>query len=471
VFVPVDFIIGGRERAGQGWQMLMDSLAAGRSISLPSLATGASQLAARVAGAYASVREQFGLPIGRFEGVQEPLARIGGRTYLVSAARRITAGAVDAGEKPAVVSAIVKAYLTEFMRQNINDASDIQAGAAICQGPRNTLGSAYRALPIGITVEGANILTRSLIIYGQGAIRCHPYVQREIHAVETRDLAEFDEAFFGHVGLVFQNAFRAWFLGVTGCRWAGTPHRGRLAHHFGRFSRYSAAFTFLSDVAMGTLGGRIKRMEHLSGRMADALAWMYLGSVTLKRYTDEGQSEVDRPFADWGCRVAEHRIEQAMNGILDNFPIRAVALAVRPVLFPWGVRRRYPSDRLGARVARQLLDGREGRERLTRNIYIPGASEPGLGRLEAALTKVVAARAPAQKIVQAARQHRIPKGTQNEMAQAALEAGIITEEEHQTVLEAVRAREDAIEVDAFDPEVLLRPGVVETLERVSPGAG
>jgi len=237
VFVPLDFIIGGRERAGDGWLMLMESLSAGRSISLPSLAVASAELATRVVGAYATVREQFDTPIGRFEGIEEPLARIGGLTYVMNAARVLTAGAVDAGEKPAVLSAIVKAYLTEAMRTVVNDAMDIRAGAAICRGPRNILANAYQAVPIGITVEGANILTRSMIIYGQGAIRSHPYTQDEIEAVAEGDLARFDRAFFGHMGHVVSNALRALLLGLTGGMLARVPGNRRTRRYFGALLR------------------------------------------------------------------------------------------------------------------------------------------------------------------------------------------------------------------------------------------
>jgi len=283
VFVPLDFIIGGRELAGDGWLMLMESLSAGRSISLPSLAVASAELVTRVVGAYATVREQFDTPIGRFEGIEEPLARIGGLTYVMNAARVLTAGAVDAGEKPAVLSAIVKAYLTESMRTVVNDAMDIRAGAAICRGPRNILANAYQAVPIGITVEGANILTRSMIIYGQGAIRSHPYTQDEIEAVAEGDLARFDRAFFGHMGHVVSNALRALLLGLTGGMLARVPGNRRTRRYFGQLTRMSAAFSIVSDTTMATLGGALKRREKISGRLADALAWMYFGSAALKR--------------------------------------------------------------------------------------------------------------------------------------------------------------------------------------------
>jgi len=452
VFVPIDFIIGGPARAGQGWRMLMESLAAGRSISLPALSVGAAQLATRVVGAYATVREQFDTPIGRFEGIEEPLARIGGWTYLMSATRTLTASAVDAGERPAVVSAIAKCYLTEGMRAVMSDAMDIRAGAGICRGPRNTLARAYTAAPIGITVEGANILTRSMIIYGQGAIRCHPHVREEMKALADGDLARFDRAFFGHIGSVLTNTARAFLLGLTGARLARSPVRGPLARFLRQLSRMSTAFALVSDAAMATLGGQLKRREKLSGRLADALAWLYLASASAKRFWDEGQSERDRPLLEWVGRHALHQIQDALCGILDNLPNRFAARALRWVVFPLGARYRPPSDALGAQVARALLEDREERLRLTRDIYVPPPHEPGLGRLEAALDKVVEALAVEAKIRDALRAGRIDRAPGDALVELAREAAVITEEDCQLIRAADAARDEAIQVDAFDPD-------------------
>jgi len=452
VFVPLDFIIGGRENAGQGWRMLMESLAAGRSISLPSLAVASAELATRVVGAYATVREQFDTPIGRFEGIEEPLARIGGLTYLMNAARTLTAGAVDAGERPAVLSAIVKAYLTESMRQVVNAAMDIRAGAAICRGPRNMLAHAYQAVPIGITVEGANILTRSMIIYGQGAIRSHPYAQEEIQAVAESDTARFDRAFFGHIGHVATSAVRALLLGLTNGRLLRPPTGGKARHFYGQFTRMSAAFTLVSDAAMATLGGALKRREKISGRLADALAWMYLGSAALKRYEDEGQPACDLPFVEWSCMHALHQIQTALVGVLGNLPNRAAAWALRPLIFPLGTRQRQPSDKLGAAVARGLLEDRQVCRTLTRDIYVPPPEEPGLGRLDAALDQALVALAVERKIRDALRAGLLDKAPGDILLDRAVEARIISAEERQQVLDADEVRDEVIQVDAFDPE-------------------
>ncbi len=452
VFVPLDFIIGGRERAGQGWQMLMACLAAGRGISLPGLAVGASQLAARAAGAYATVREQFDMPIGRFEGIEEPLAKIGGMTYLMTATKNLTAAAVDAGEKPAVISAIVKRYLTEGMREVVNSAMDVQAGAGISRGPRNILAQAYAALPIGITVEGANILTRSLIIFGQGAVRCHPYVKDEMAAVAAKDVAMFDRAFFGHLGFVGANAWRSLTLGVTGGRLARPSVSEPLASYLGSFTRMSAAFALTADVAMATLGGQLKRKEKLSGRLADALAWLYIGSAIAKKFWDDGRPAADVPFFRWSCERSLYEVQTALVGVLDNLPSRPAAWILRALIFPLGARCRPPADWMGAKVAHALLDDREERLRLTRDIYIPPPTEPGLGRLEAVLDKVMAAAPAQQKVRAAARTKQLARSPKATFLDRAVQGGVITAEEMRMIREAEAERDDIIQVDEFGPD-------------------
>ena len=455
VFIPADFIIGGPAMAGLGWRMLMESLAAGRSISLPALATGGAQLCTRVTGAYATVREQFGLPIGRFEGVEERLGRIAGLTYLMNATRRLTAGAVDAGEKPAVVSAMVKVQMTELMREVVNDAMDVTAGSGISRGPRNTLAMAYASVPIGITVEGANILTRCLIVFGQGAIRCHPCVLEEIRAVADQDLVRFDRAFFRHLGLVARNGWRAFVLGATRGRPARPGLAGPLGPCLGQLSRLSACFAFLADLCMAALGADLKRREMLSGRMADALGGMYLASAVAKDFVDDGSPEEDLPFARWAMETTLYRTSTAMEGVLDNFPGAWVRLC-RPVLFPPGSRLRPPSDRLTALVGRAIQEGNPGRERLTRDIFVPRAGTPGLGTLEEALAKTVAARPVEEKLKDAVRRGRIARASGESFLASGIAAGIITPEEARLWDAAVAARREAIQVDSFPGEALTR---------------
>ncbi len=451
VFVPLDAVIGGRDGVGQGWRMLMDCLAAGRSISLPSLSVAATELAARITGAYATVREQFNMPIGRFEGIEEALVRIAGNAYLMNAARVLTCGAVDAGEKPAVLSAVVKAYLTDGMRASVTDAMDIVAGAGVCRGPRNVLSRIYVAAPIAITVEGANILTRSLIVFGQGSIRCHPFVHDEMQAVQKNDAARFDRAFFGHVGFVGQNAVRALLLALTGGFLARAPGEGRSSAYFRRLTRFSAAFALVTDVALATLGGALKRREKISGRLADALAWMYLASAALKRFHDEGRPSSDLKLLRWSCDLALWKIQEALVGVLDNLPNRPAAALARALIFPLGARLRPPHDDLGAAVAHDLLDDGEIRRRLTRDIFVPDAGEDGLGRLEAALGLVVVARKAQRKIRDAVHQGALDAEPAATLTERAVAKGVIAADERERLDQAARACDAVIQVDSFAP--------------------
>ncbi|GAA0724930.1 acyl-CoA dehydrogenase [Dokdonella soli] len=454
VFVPLDeAVIGGREQIGHGWRMLMESLAAGRSISLPALSIGAAQLATRICGAYATVREQFDTPIGRFEGIEEPLARIAGLTYVMTATRNLTCGALDAGEKPAVIGNIAKAYLTDAMRQVISDAMDIRAGSAIQRGPRNTLARAWDAVPIGITVEGANILTRSMIVYGQGAIRCHPFVQKEIDAIAKNDLAAFDRAIFGHVNLFATRAIRAKLLALTGSRLADVPRTEDTHRYYQHLSRFSAAFTIVSDTAMGTLGGSLKRREKLSGRLADALAYLYLASCALKRYHDEPKTRPNHALACWSAELCLYRIQEALLGVLDNLPVRWAAVLLKLAIFPLGARFRPPSDRLGTEVARDILEDREARRTLTADVFVPPPDEPGLGALEAALDKAVRAIPIETKLRDAVRAGRLDRAPGYMLDDLGVAAGVISGVEYDLLNEARDARDEVIAVDAFDPEV------------------
>jgi acyl-CoA dehydrogenase len=454
VWVPLDeAVIGGRDQVGNGWRMLMESLAAGRSISLPAMSIGAAQMATRVCGAYATVREQFDTPIGRFEGIEEPLARIAGTTWLMGATRDLTCGALDAGEKPAVLGNIAKAYLTEGMRQVVADAMDIRAGSAIQRGPRNQLARAWDAVPIGITVEGANILTRSMIIYGQGAIRCHPFVQKEIDAVSKNDLAAFDRALFGHVNLFATRLVRAKLLALSGSRLAGVPDLADTRRYVQHLARFSAAFAIVSDAAMGTLGGALKRREKLSGRLADALAYLYLASATLKRYHDAPKTRPNYALTRWATETCLYRIQEALRGVLDNLPARGIAAALRLAIFPFGARFRPPSDRLGAEVARDILEDREARRTLTPDVFIPDADEPGLGALEAALDKAVAAWPVETRLRDAVRAGTLDRAPGDMLADLGLAAGVIDAADHARLVAANEARDAVIQVDAFTPEV------------------
>jgi len=458
VFVPLDFIIGGERNAGRGWRMLMDCLAAGRGISLPSLSCGGGQLATRTVGAYSSVRKQFGMPIGRFEGIEEPLARIAGTTYWLDAVRRLTVGAIDAGEKPAVLTAICKRWMTEALRDVLNDGMDIVGGAGIVRGPRNILSAGYVGAPISITVEGANILTRSMIVFGQGALRCHPFAQKEVAAAAAKDLGAFDKAFFGHVGFVFVNGARSALLSLTGGHLASSPVGGPASYYVKQLTRLSASYAITADVAMGTLGGELKRMEKLTGRLADVLAWMYVASAALHRFRTEGphgDRERDLAAMRWSVQTALYEAEQALNGVLHNLPVRPAAALLRGLVFPFGPRMTPPSDRLGSKVARGILFDGASREGLTGDVYLPRPTEPGLGRLEAVLEKVLAGRPIATRIREAVADGKLEKKPVATLEDRALEAGLITPEERALLTEVRAESEEIVQVDAFGSEEFL----------------
>lgn len=452
VFIPMDWIIGEREGVGRGWAMLMESLSAGRSISLPSTSTAGVKAAARFTGAYARVRRQFKLPIGKFEGIEEPLARIACNAYMLDASRQITAAAVDAGEKPSVISAILKYHSTERMRESIIDAMDIHGGKGICDGPRNYLLNAYRGLPVPITVEGANILTRSMIIFGQGAIRCHPYLRAEMEAAQNPDkkqgLIDFDRAFFGHMGFVLKNLGRTLGHNLTAGRFASAPDQAsqHTAYYFRQFSRQSASFALTADIALMLLGGELKRREKLSARFGDILSELYLASCVLKRFHDDGQPAADQPLVDWNCQGALYRVQESLDDILANYPSKPIAFVLRRLVFPWGRRMHKAKDQLGHECARLLLKPSEARDRLTAGMFISRNPNDATGILEIALEKALAIKPIEQKLAKAGF-----SGTPEQ----AREAGLIDAGEAKLLQEAAAATEEVIAVDDFAPEELI----------------
>lgn len=445
VFVPFAWVVGERQGVGQGWRMLMECLAAGRSISLPSVSTGAARLCARVTGAYARIRKQFNLPVAAFEGVEEALTEIAVQAYVLDAARQITAAAVDRGEKPSVLSAIVKYHATERMRRAVNLAMDVHGGKAICEGPSNYLALAYKSLPISITVEGANILTRSMMIFGQGAIRCHPYLLAEMKAAQAGAVADFDGAFFDHLGFTLRNFGRALWHNLSGGRFAAAPEAGSMTDYYRQLSRSSATFAFLADCALLMLGGGLKRKEKLSARFGDILSEMYLMSCVLKRFEDDGRPSADEPLVRWSGEAGLYTIQTRLDEILSNFPSKAMAWLLRRIVFPFGMRRKRPSDELGRRCAELLTQPSEARDRLTSGIFISHDPEDVTGCLEYALEKVLAAEEVEAKLRRAGH-----KGSFEE----ALEAGIIDKEEAHRVEEAEKATRRVIMVDDFAPEEL-----------------
>jgi acyl-CoA dehydrogenase len=466
VFMPLDWIIGGPKMAGQGWRMLMECLAAGRSISLPSSSTGYSKLAVRATGAYARVRSQFKTPIGKFEGIEEPLARIGANLYMMDAARAMTAGAIDLGEKPSVISAIVKYHLTERGRALVNDCMDILGGKGICLGPSNFMGRAYQQLPIAITVEGANILTRNLIVFGQGAIRCHPYVLKEMRAAASGDLAAFDAAFFGHLRHVIANKTRTFFRALTGSRFVSVPAAAapQLHRYYRQLSRMSSALAYAADVSMLMLGGALKRKERISARLGDVLAMLYLASATLKRFEEEGRQEADLPLVHWSLQDALARASDALHGVLANYPSKLVGFVLRVTIFPVGRRFAPPPDALGHEVARLLIAPSATRDRLSAGIFLPKAESDPLGALEAALDAVIKAEAVEAKIRAAQKSGAIAGRGPEELSQAALAGKVIGAEDMALIKRAAELRDEVIRVDHFPQDL----GRAEALRPAQP---
>ncbi len=455
VFIPMDWVIGGVDKAGQGWRMLMECLSDGRGISLPALSTGAGKLSSLAVGAYARVRQQFKLPIGKFEGVEEALARIGGLSYSMDAARSLTLVALDNGEKPSVISAVVKYHLTEMMRKVVNDAMDVLGGSGICLGPKNILGRAYQAIPISITVEGANILTRSMIIFGQGAIRSHPYIYKELESLSEHDhneaLRMFDRALFGHIHFFITNTLRCFFHGITHAFFLRAPSgvKRRVKPYYKQATRMSASFALVTDVSLMILGGALKRKEKISARLGDILSHLYLLSAVLKHFQDQGEHDSDLPFVEWACQYHLQRIQTAFNGYLHNFPNRPVAWLLRWVIFPWGRLYAPPGDRLGHKVASLLINPSEMRNRLTQGVFIPEGEHEAVNQLETAFRKVVDA-APVEKKIRAFQKTFKPEyAGYDAMIQAAHEQNIIDKDELYLLQQANEARTEVIAVDDF----------------------
>lgn len=452
VFVPMEWVIGGEPQIGNGWRMLVERLAVGRGISLPSLSVGAGKLASYSSGAYARVRKQFHLPLGRFEGVEEALARIGGLTYMMDSARRLTLSALDQGERPSVVTAMMKYYLTEGMRQVVNDAMDLHGGKGICMGPSNYLARMYQSVPIGITVEGANILTRTMIIFGQGAMRCHPYILRELEALGDESgegVAAFDRHFVGHLAYTVRNICRAFVYGVSGGHLAPSPVAGEVAGYYRQLNRFSAAFSAVADMALMVLGGALKRKEHISGRFADALGHMYLCSAILKRFEEDGRPQEDLPLVHWGCQYALWRVQVSLHGIIRHFPFWPLRMKMRVWVFPLGQRLNPPADLLTHQVAALMLTPSATRERLVGGIHRPEDAADPLGALEHALRATLAME-PVERRLQEAGERFVPGAeTFQVWVERLLREGLLSRDERKLLLDGWKAVDRVVQVDDF----------------------
>ena len=458
VFVPLSQIIGEENGFGEGWRMLSECLSIGRSITLPSTASGGARAGAVTTGAYARIRKQFGLSVGRFEGVEEALARIGGKAYAISALSQATAAAVDRGDVPAVPSAIAKYHCTEMGREVAKDVMDVIGGKGIILGPRNFAGRAWQASPIAITVEGANIMTRSLLIFGQGAILCHPWVMKEMKAAQDPDLQAgvdaFDRALFGHIGYAISNAVRSVWFAITGSRFGAAPGDDYTRRFFRRLNRHSANLALMADVSMLMLGGKLKFKESLSGRLGDVLSHLYMASAMLKRYHDEGAPAADQPLLAWAYHDSIHRIETALSAALRNFPIRPVGWLMWALIFPLGRRAEAPGDRLGHRVAALLMTPNEARDRLARGVFTTPCANNPAGRINSYLAAAVAAEPVERKFLKALKNKGIEALDFSSQLEEGVREGWITAEEG-AQLEALRAMTlDTITVDDFEPHEL-----------------
>ncbi len=468
VFIPMDQVIGGQRMLGKGWTMLLECLAIGRSISLPALGTGAGKVASLATGSYALVREQFGRSISQFEGVQEALEPIAGYTYMMDAARLLTAGMLDRGVRPAVPSAVLKYRNTDLMREVINHAMDVVAGRGVITGPRNFLARAYQAVPIGITVEGANILTRSLMVFGQGAIRCHPFIVDEIAAASMADeragVRKFDRVFYRHIAHTTRNALRALVLGLTHGMAEPAPREGGIAMYYRQLARFSAGFALMTDVTLLTVGGGLKARQRLSGRMADCLVQLYYASAVIKQWHEEGYPEDQRPLVEWSLETCLKEFQSTMREAIINFPVPALRWPLRILIFPLGATGiNGPDDRLGATVAASIVRDTPLRQRISRGAYINDNPDDALGRvlnayrlanetagLRARLHEGIRSRDPDQLGgIDMLLGHQ-----RTELVDWACEQGIIQNEECDRLLEALTALYDVIRVDAFDADGL-----------------
>jgi acyl-CoA dehydrogenase len=459
VFVPMDALIGGLKMAGQGWRMLVEQLSVGRCISLPSNSAGGAKAAVYASGAYAQLRRQFNAPIGRFEGIQQVLARMAARTYIIDAARSVTAGAIDGGEKPSVPSAMLKYHATELARMIANDAMDVHGGKGICLGPRNYLGRGYQVVPVAITVEGANILTRSLIIFGQGAVRCHPWVLKEMNAARNPNREEgvrdFDRALMGHIGFAISNAARSIIMALTFARFTQVPRSGATRRYFQHINRYSASFSLAADVAMLALGGYLKKKESLSARLGDVLSSMYLASMVLKHHENQGHPDADLPLVEWACRSLIYQAQEQLHLFLRNFPNRPLAAFMRLFIFPRGLTYFAPSDRLDREIVKLITSPTETRERLTAYIYKKRDAGNPLGLLQEALELSAGAETLEKRIrVDGVKTGRVTALDLPGQIAESLKAGILKQSEADMLSEYDAKVLALINVDDFAPHEL-----------------
>jgi acyl-CoA dehydrogenase len=464
VVIPAANIIGGLDEAGKGWEMLMKALSAGRAISLPAGAAAGAKAAARLTSSYATLRQQFGMSIAQFEGIEEPLARIGGKAYLMEACRVYTAGSLHTGQKPAVASAIAKYHTTELAREVLNDSMDILGGKAICVGPKNPIADGYAGAPIAITVEGANILTRTLIIFGQGALRCHPYMQREVAALESENPSEFRNALIGHFFFGIRNALLASFAFLTRGLFSNTGGVAPESRKYVRRIKWaSAMYALFADLCAVTNGPKLKQRGKLAGRFADALSWMFLGTAVLRRYEAEGRQKADLPLLRWSMEYSLFKVQQSFEGIFANFGVPVLGTLLRWFALPMLRLNRLgaaPSDDLGAEVARLMQSPSASRDRLSGGVFIAkDLSEPA-ALFERAFNLAWETRDAQKALKRAMRKGELPKSLA-EALPAAVAVKLITQDDADKIAEAERLRDEVLAVDAFSPNEYFQSATVD----------
>ncbi|EGA70268.1 acyl-CoA dehydrogenase [Vibrio sinaloensis DSM 21326] len=454
VFIPMEWLIGGQDYAGKGWRMLVECLSAGRGISLPALGTAMGHLTARTTGAYAYVRKQFGMSIGKFEGVAEALGRIGGLTYLLEASRTLTTTSLDLKEKPGIVTAIAKYHMTEMAREILDDSMDIHSGRAIQDGPMNYLAAPYLGIPVAITVEGANILTRNLMIFGQGATRCHPYVLKEMEAAanpdEKQGAKEFDDLLFKHIKHAMGNTFGAFGAALTGSRFIKADMSGPTQRYYKDMTRLSRALAVSADIAMATLGGDLKRKEMISARLGDVLAYLYMASAALKKYEDEGRQQQDLDYVHYAVQHCLYHAANALQEAFTNYPQKAVGRLLKVLIFPIGNHFVKPSDNLTVKLAESLMTPGAHRDRLTHLCYVGKDENDSVGLMENAFLAMYGVKALERKLMRAAKEGKVArKGLLKDRLAQALAADVLTQEEVDQIVAADKLRYKAIQVDHF----------------------
>ncbi len=462
VIIPITNIIGGPERAGEGWHMLFETLSVGRAISLPAMSAGAAKLGLYAVGAYARIRKQFNLPIGYFEGVEEAISRSVGYVHMIDTTRKFTLDAIDRGEEPAVPAGMSKYFVTEYAREAGKDMMDILGGRAICMGPSNFCAQGYHEMPISITVEGANILTRSMMIFGQGALRCHPYLLKELFASENNDtkqgLKEFDEAIFGHFGYSISNFVRSLWLGLTRSWFIIIPSKVKdlpgMTRYLQQLTHVSAVFAFVSDFALLTLGGQFKRKERLSARFADVFGYLYMASAVLKDYSESENKKQLKPVVDWILQYLLYQSQQRLDEIMLNLPNKLSGKILRWIVYPLGKRLTLPSDALGHEISREILRPGGLRAHIAEGAYLSQVESNAPGYLEKLLEDVLAAEEYESKIQKAVKSGKIKAFDYVDLVHEAVKKKIITKKQSEVVLKANESRHKAIKVDDFAPKEL-----------------